>query len=147
MRIGVQYLASDLGFEPKSFTTDGHIVRIGFSTRYPGTSQTEEIFLGGKKWGRRLQQKVEYVDLLVIEQLLGLLQKTQIYWDGYSEIQVRVSDYDDKPLGEVLVNVSTIPKLEGPSKLPLAQARTLLKIDTLGDAKMNYRVAHQPIDF
>ena len=146
LRQSVEHVAGELGFEPKSFAFENARIQIHFDTQYPGISQNEEIFMGGGKWGRRLIQKVEYVDVRIIEQLLGLFQKTNSYWEGYLSARIIVADPKGQLIGEIELDVKTIPQLEGPSKMPVANARRLLTFDSIGDAKMNVRIPHSPVD-
>jgi hypothetical protein len=146
LRVSVQHFATELGFKSKSFLFDKGTIRIEFGTNFPGRSQDTKILLGGENYGRQLIQKIEYIDIPVIQQLLGLFQRTSVFWEHYGRIVVLVAAPSGEPLGEMSLDPSIIMKLEGPSKLSVKDARKLMITDTLGEATMSVRIEHPPVD-
>jgi hypothetical protein len=146
LRVSVQFMAQELGFRAKSFVIKNGSVEIVFKTSHPGISQNAEILMGGENWGRRLIQKVEYIDVPVVQQLLGLFQRTSLFWEGYSSIAVSVFDPSDSPIGAIALPADAVLKLEGPTKMSVESARKLFTVDSLGDANMSVRIEHSPRD-
>lgn len=136
--------ANYLSFNVEGFERSNNTLRIRLSTRPKGIDQDEEIFFGGDNWARRFKVRVNYVKVRVIEQVLCFLQRLRVYLNGIHEVLVSVQDPEGQSLGEALIDVDSLDKLEGPTKEPIEAAIKRFKLDSLGDSIMFVKIEAPP---
>jgi len=146
LKVTLEYTASQLSFKMSSFKIEEKNVLIILQTNYPGTSQNEEILMGGDKWAKKYIVKVEYKETPVAEQLLGLLQRTQYLFSGYDQLMFSIVDYQDRHQGDFHIKVSNLKYLTGPDIVPANEARKLCEIDTLANSTTSVRIEHAPVE-
>ena len=142
----LRYHAARLQFRFQSFHRTDTAVEVSMRLQLPGISQEEEILVGMNKGGRRFKVKVEWVDVPLIEQVLGFLQRCERDVYGYEVLTLHVRDQEDRNLGSVSIPVSNLAQLKGPNQVPVAAARGLLTVDTIPNATMPYEIRHQAVE-
>lgn len=127
------------GFKAREISLNDRILMLTLDTPVKGIDQESEILMGGGK-GPSLMFKlpIRYVETMVIEQVLSLLQRLEAYTDNFDSVEITVQAFPDKLIGRASINNTSMQRLEGPSRLPIQEARKLLAVDTLGDAVMYY---------
>lgn len=113
---------------------------ILLQTERRGIDQTEEYLVGGPGGARGYQKPVNYVQVLVVEGALGLLQRALPDDQGYARYRVQVIDENGTPIGAVAITPTALAKVQGPKGRGIAVDRALAETDTLGDARMWVKV-------
>lgn len=127
-------------FTITNFERDGQVLRLNFMTQHRGIDQDVEIFLGGEGWSRGYKKPVKYVQVLVVKQVLGVLQRVVRNIDGVDTFHVTVKNEENAYIGELVVSRVALQNIKGPRKGKIADDRRQAAIDTLGENQMWVKV-------
>ncbi len=131
-----EQLAEYNSFDVTKCERDGKTFRIGLKTQYRGIDQDVEIMVGGDGWGRGYKKPVKYVQALVAEYALGIVQRLAPNIDDVEHFHVVVKNEQEGDIGELVISRDELSKLVGPRKGRIADDRRHAELDTLGDSQM-----------
>ena len=88
-----------------------------------------------------LRETNKYVETLVAETILGLLQRVAPSIDDVDRFMVTVRDADGTPIGQLEISLQGIKNCRGPRESTIARDRCNADVDTLGVATAWVEVA------
>lgn len=124
------------GFLVSEFDRDGGTLRMGLQTQHRGIDQEEEIIVGGEGWGRVYKKPVKYEQLLVAEQVVGIIQRAAHNMEDVSKFSVTVKNEYDKDIGQFVITRAALQNVRGPSGQGIAEDRRHAESDSLGGSRM-----------
>jgi hypothetical protein len=143
----VKVLAQENSFNLKLFAIAKISLKIILRINLRGVDQEEEIIIGFKNGSSRMfKVNVIYEEMMIIEMLLGLLQKIGPSLTEIEEVIIIIEDPYGKVVGKVEIIVEDIYKIKGPDKSNIELDRRLFRNETLGDSMMFVRREAQPIE-
>jgi hypothetical protein len=131
-----EWMAEYNSFTITKFDLDGSTLYINFKTHHRGIDQDVEIFVAGKGGSRGYKKPVKYVQVLLVQQVIGVLQRSAKNIDGVDRFWVTVNDEKDVEIGEFVISRVGLQSIKGPDEGKISVDRNQAEIDTLGDNQM-----------
>lgn len=123
-------------FTITKFERDGKLLRLNFKTHHRGIDQDVEMLVGGDGWARGYKKPVKYLQVLIVQQVLGVLQRATHNIDGVDRFHAVIKNENDADMGEFLISLTALQNIKGPRKGQIADDRKQAEIDTLGENQM-----------
>jgi hypothetical protein len=146
LREVVHMMANKESFDIVEEKLEKPSIAMRLSTRRKGIDQEEEILVGGPVV-QRFKRPVRYVQVEIIQQVLGFLQLIGPYLSEWEEVDIQIRDYEEQELGKIHVDVATINNIPGKDQATVEEARQLLSYDSLANIKMWVRLGGAPIEY
>ncbi len=129
-----EFVAKDLGFDLIKFQYDEQMMILDLCTRIKGIDQDSELLVGRDIGAEKYTIRMKYIDLPIIEQIVGLFQRVYHQLQEYFEL---IANIQNVPVSEKYGrrrNSSTKSRAEN---IPdIQQVRNKFKVDTPGNQKM-----------
>ncbi len=146
MEHSVRALARDMSFDAKNITKRDKAISMHLSTKLKGIDQEEEILYGGDGWSEGYKVPVKYVEIRLIEQVTGFLQKLINIISGIDRFQLEISSPDDEAIGKIEVSTDVLNSLR-PHHESIDEARKSFDVDSVGNYIMYVRQEGSPRQF
>jgi hypothetical protein len=135
-----EQLADLNSFTLTEFRRVGESLHVGLTTHHQGIDQEEEILVGGDGWGESYKRPVRYEEVLVVEYVIGVLQRVSHNVDDVVRYRADVKSPDGQPNGELVITREALMRMRGRSGAGIEEDRRLAEVDTLGASKMWLRI-------
>lgn len=128
------YLAKVRGFEIQTFSYTNGLLSMRLKTGIKGIDQDSEIVVGHERGGvSRYVVPMHYLELPLIDQLLGLLQEVQHQLVSHFRFDVTVVSPEDADLGQLVGDTVVLPHGK---KIPLDELRKRFDRDSIINVKI-----------
>lgn len=138
----VESIADQLYFYIDEITHNNNELSILLRIRSRGIDQVEKMYYGGDGWSGGYDIEVKYVEVLIIEQVIGLMQKISQYIDDETLFNIEVCSPDKNKIGILSLKNKEVNALLISGALE--DIRKYFINDTLGDAKMFVKLEGTP---
>lgn len=139
--------SNELGFYLKDMSVSPNRLSLTLTTKPKGIDQESELLLGYKNHVELYKMPMWYEEKRVIDQLIIMLHRLIPYFDSQSKVSIKVISWDDKSLGVLKTDFSTVIGLQLTNFNPeiVENIRHLFKVDTLADCTTFVEKKDEPI--
>ena len=127
--------SNELGFYLKDCSGLPNKLSLTLSTKPKGIDQPSELYMGYENHTELFMIPTWYEEKRVIDQLIIMLHRLIPYFNSQSKVSIKVISWDDKSLGVLATDFSTVIGLQLTDFNPetVENIRHLFKVDTLAD--------------
>lgn len=139
--------SNELGFYLKDCSGLSNNLSLTLSTKPKGIDQESKLYLGYENYVELFKIPTWYEEKRVIDQLIIMLYRLIPYFDSKSKVSIKVISWDDKSLGVLKTDFSTLIGLQLMAFNPktVENIRHLFKVDTLADCTTFVEKKDEPI--
>ncbi len=139
--------SNELGFYLKDCSGLPNKLSLTLSTKPKGIDQESKLYLGYKTHTELFIIPTWYEEKRVIDQLIIMLHRLINYFNSQSKVSINVISWDDKSLGVLATDFSTVIGLQLTDFNPetVENIRHLFKVDTLADCTTFVEKKDEPI--
>ncbi len=140
LRQAAEHYSGYRGFRIKDFSFSNGAVILKLQTIMRGVDQDSEILMSQRGNVTKYTVKMEYLDLPVIDQLVGLLQELEHQLGEVFDFDIAVINPQGLNIGRLVGNTDVIPE----KKIPIDELRKRFIIDTIPYTTMPVLVESYP---